>query len=77
MTVFLATPALVVSSLRARAKGQEPHLPGATIDHFILQWIEGGEIPSISKQDYTRARAIRRQNNRRNAALRKSLPKGV
>lgn len=77
MTSHLITPALIVNSLRARTHGKKPHLPSATIDHILLQWVEAGEIPSISKQDYTRARAIRRQNNRRNAALRKSLPKGV
>jgi len=69
MPIFDASPALVLLSLRARVRGQKPHLP--VINHEVLHYIETGAFEKLTPSDFAEARRMRRRNNRVNTAIRK------
>jgi len=68
MQIFLVSPALVVLSLRARVKGQRPHLPA--LDSAVLDGIESGAFNNLRPEDFAEARRMQLRNNRVNAAIR-------
>jgi hypothetical protein len=65
MSYFLVTPALVLNSLKARARGQKPHLPA--LDCHILRCVERGSFSKLTEKDFAEARTIQCRNNRHNA----------
>jgi hypothetical protein len=65
MSYFLVTPALVLNSLKARVRGQKPHLPA--LDHHVLRCIERGSFSKLTPSDFACARTIQRRNAKRAA----------
>jgi|GEM_PF-2121503 len=68
MQIFETSPALVLLSLRARVRGQKPHLPA--FNHAVLDCIERGAFNGLKPEDFAEARRMRLRNNRVNAAIR-------
>jgi hypothetical protein len=66
--IQLITPALTLLSLRARVRGQKPHV--VALDHVVLSYIETGAFANLTPADFAEARTIQRRNNRRNAPAR-------
>jgi hypothetical protein len=73
MTLQEISPALVILSLRAAARGQKPHV--IALKHLVLDYIESGEFSNLTPEDFAEARKLQRANNRRAARWAKTPPK--